>query len=59
MDRADEVDVLVEIGAAVVFIERAFEAGIVGLEGVHGVVHDLAQSPGLVGCFSSHVRFSY
>ena len=49
LDGADEVDefaeaVLVEIGAAVVFVERAFEAGVVAFEGDHGVVHILADA---------------
>jgi hypothetical protein len=43
LDGADEVDqfaeaVFVEVGAAVVLVEGAFEAGVVTLEGDHGVV---------------------
>ncbi len=36
--------VFVEVGAAVVFVERAFEAGVVAFEGDHGVVHVLADA---------------
>ncbi len=47
-DGADEVDefaeaMLVEGGAGVVFREDAFEAGVVALDGDHGVVDDLAD----------------
>jgi hypothetical protein len=49
LDGADEIDefaeaVFVEVGAAVVFVERAFEAGVVAFEGDHGVVHVLADA---------------
>ena len=48
LDGADEVDefakaVLVEVGAAVVFVQGALEAGIVPFEGDHGVVDELAD----------------
>ena len=41
--------VFVEIGAVVVFIERAFEAGAVAIEGTHGVVHILADAETSLG----------
>lgn len=48
LDGADEVDklaeaILVEVGAAVVFVQGALEAGVVPFEGDHGVVDELAD----------------
>ena len=48
LDGADEVDelaeaVLVEVGATVVLVQGALEAGVVPFEGDHGVVNELAD----------------
>ena len=48
LDGADDVDelaeaILVEVGAAVVLVQGALEAGVVPFEGDHGVVDELAD----------------